>query len=177
LQDARMAADGRERGLLTLQDEPLVKAAIECLRDLGFDVQDMDAVNPEHDRREDLRVHHSSHPGWVALVEVKGYKGGARANDLMQIGKWVKRYMQETKGVSPSATWYIVNQFRTRDPATRQPVLETNQAELETFASEDGLAIDTRDLFRLWRAVSSGALSAHHAAALLVGKTGRFEFT
>jgi hypothetical protein len=48
-----------------------------------------------------------------------------------------------------------------------------SDSEIESFAAVGGLAIDTVDLFRLWRDVKNGDLTQADAQALLVGATGR----
>ena len=68
---------------------------------------------------------------------------------------------------------YIVNQFVGQDPNERPPILAANPAELEAFA-EDGVAIDTATLFRMWRAVQVGELEPHTARDLIRMAKGRF---
>ena len=47
---------------------------------------------------------------------------------------------------------------------------------METFGQQGGLIIDTRDLFRLPKAVASGSVDAEAVRAMLMGATGRFDF-
>lgn len=176
LGEAKQAAEARERTLLKGTGEGLEAVVAECLTDLGFNVQNMDKVYPSRDRREDLQVTDSDNPGWVALVEVKGYTTGARVNDLLRFGRFRTRYVQD-HGEDAAAVWYVVNQFNEDDPGIRPPVLASNEAELETFAANGGLAIDTADLFQLWMAVRGGSVTATQARAALVRATGRFVFS
>jgi hypothetical protein len=174
LEVARVAAEGGQRRLLTAQGEELTGAIAKTLRELSFEVRDMDCVHPQGDLREDLRITHKSKPGWLALAEVKGYKGGAAVNDLLKMGRWCKRYIQES-GVPPSASWYVVNQFLGRDPSERPPVFASNPDELSTFSDDGGLAIDTADLFKLARNVHSGTSTTEAAVRLLIESTGRLQ--
>lgn len=173
LQSARTEADAKARRLLTAQASELVEAVAQALAELGFEVEDMDKVHPENDRREDLRVRDPRDPEWVALVEVRGYKGGAQLNDLLRIQRFQNRYTSEMKGVAATRLWYVVNQFIERDPAKRPQVLNGNADELQTFSDAGGLAFDTRDLFSAWRDVRSGACPARTILETMKG-TGRW---
>jgi hypothetical protein len=176
LGEAKQTAEARERTLLKGTGEGLEAIVAECLTDLGFNVQDMDQVYPLGKRREDLQVRDPATPDWVALVEVKGYATGAKVNDLLRFGRFRTRYVQD-HGEDAAAVWYMVNQFNEDDPGVRPPVLASNEAELETFAADGGLAIDTADLFQLWMAVREGSVTATQARAALVRATGRFVFS
>jgi hypothetical protein len=126
------------------------------------------------DRREDLRVATSDKPGWTALVEVRGYKRGAQVNDLQRIGRFRRRYLQET-GRDSDRVWYIVNQFLKDDPAGRSAVFQFNEPDLATFAEDDGLVIDTVQLFSISRAVQLQEIDSALARNSLINATGRFE--
>jgi hypothetical protein len=175
LGEAKQAAEARERLLVGGAGERLEAVVAECLADLGFSVQDMDQVYSPADRREALRVRDPDTPGWIALVDVKGYTTGAKVNDLLRFGRFRTRYVQE-HGEDVDAVWYIVNQYNDADPGIRPPVLAANEAELETFATDGGLAIDTTDLFHMWRAVQDGSMPTAQARAALVAATGRLVF-
>ena len=174
LQAERARADLGQRRLLTAQGSDLVDVVKGCLMVFGFQVDDMDDVLPPTDRREDLRVSCPDDPEWVALVEVRGYKGGAAVNDLLRLGRFARRFIQD-EGRPPSRVWYVANQNVGRDPALRQPILASNPDELATFAEDDGLALDTTTLFRLWVAVESGELGALGARRLLMDSRGRID--
>jgi hypothetical protein len=171
---ARWAADTGERRLLTEQGPELVNAVKDCLRSIGFDVTDMDEVTKAGDRREDLRVATSDKPGWTALVEVRGYKRGAQVNDLQRIGRFRRRYLQET-GRDSDRVWYIVNQFLKDDPAGRSAVFQFNEPDFATFAEDDGLVIDTVQLFSISRAVQLQEIDSALARNSLINATGWFE--
>ncbi len=175
LLEAKRNAEGRERLLLTGQRDDLVGVTIDCLSDLGFGVTNMDEIYPAGELREDLQVTTPEVPDWIALVEVRGYRRGAQTTDLQRIERFRRRYLRDN-GRDADAAWYIVNQFNTGDPGTRPPVLVSNEDDLALFADDNGLAIDTTDLFRLWMAVKDGRVTSEQARPLLVGKRGRFEF-
>jgi len=173
LEQLSNAADSRERALLTTKGDDLKNVVAIALGDLGFDVQDMDAVWEEGNKREDLRVTDPSEPGWIALVEVRGYKRGAALNDLLRLGRFRKLYVMDANR-DADASWYIANQFIGADPLTREPILASNPQELEGFADDGGVAMDTRELLRLWFAVESGTMLAAEARAALRNARGRF---
>jgi len=78
--------------------------------------------------------------------------------------------------VFPDAQWYIVNQFRDRDPGTRPEILRGQDADVDAFADDDGLVIDTRTLFRLRKDVAEGSLAAEEARATLRAARGRLVY-
>jgi hypothetical protein len=175
LSTARRSAEAHERLLLTARGDDLVQAVTECLVDLGFSATNMDDVYPAGDRREDLQVTAREVPEWVALVEVRSYRRGAQSDDLQRIGRFSKRYLRDN-GREADALWYVVNQFNEDNPAQRPPVLASKEPELAEFANDDGVAIDTTHLFRLWMAVKSGRLTAEEARSRLMQAGGRFTF-
>jgi hypothetical protein len=167
------AADSDERLLLTAQGDELVRAVQRCLGELGFKVEYMDDVWRAGDRREDLRVRLPTDPKWTAIVEVRGYKNGAAVNDLVRLlARFRTRYLQEV-GTLPSCSWYIANAFIPEDPAMRPPILHSNDAEVETFGEDDGLAIGTVFLFDMLMDVRRGRLTQEDAQQLLRDGRGR----
>lgn len=60
----------------------------------------------------------------------------------------------------PSGRWYVVNQFINTDPSTRPGPLVASPDDVEVFASQGGLVVDTRDLFRSLMLIRRGTLSA-----------------
>jgi hypothetical protein len=172
---AREAAAAGAFRLLTAGDRPLEEAVRDAFTDLGFMVHDMDQERPEDDRLEDLRVSPPDRPEWVALVEIKGYlRSRGKAEDVINLTARFGRRFREAEKRDPDAYWYVVNHEMGVDPEARKLVFEGSDGELRSFASAGGLAIDTRDLFCLWRAVRLGNLSADEARAKFVGFTGRF---
>jgi len=172
LENAAQDGDRGLRALLTTQGDPLVDAVERVLNELGFIVRNVDRERPENDRLEDLRITDPS-SDWTAIVEVRGYKGGASVSDLLRIHRFEMRFMEET-GKAPDACWYVVNQMLGKDPASRRPPLQSNPTELETFAEGAGLVSDTSEIFRLVRSVELGSLSKTSARQLLIECRGRF---
>ncbi|MFM9261257.1 hypothetical protein ACKAMS_21720 [Rhodococcus sp. 5A-K4] len=170
LRELREKADSAERILLTANADPLVQAVAAALTRLGFVVEDMDAKGGE--KLEDLRVRDGD---WIALCEVKGYTKGGSVTDLGKINRFVERYARDT-GQWPDARWYVVNQFRERDPSSRMQLLRGQDADVEGFAESDGLAIDTRSIFLLDKDVASGVKTSDEARRLLRESTGRFAY-
>ncbi|MEU4673918.1 hypothetical protein AB0F91_39685 [Amycolatopsis sp. NPDC023774] len=166
------AAVGSAR-LLTADGDELAHAVQTALEDLGFTVEDMDQVNSPGQRLEDLRVRDPhAHPGWEALVEVKGYTAGAKVNDLGKLLRWKAHYVKETRR-DPDALWHVVNAFRQNDPVTR-PVPIPSDEDLENLVAEGGVLIDTRDLFKAQRDVAAGAADRDEVRVALRSATGRW---
>jgi hypothetical protein len=164
-QAARVATDQLERQLLVGQGDALVDAVAAALRAFGFSVRDMDDEAGDNPKLEDLRV--SDGDEWEAIVEVRGYARGAQLGDITRIERFIRRYVQESQR-EPDAAWYIVNHFAADDPGTRPAPLANHPGEIADFAEDsNGLVLDTRDLFRMWVDVQSGALSADEARARL----------
>lgn len=160
------------RALLLESGDDLVKAVQDALELIGFDVIDSDAL-PQNKgkKREDLRV---KHEGWTALVEVKGYAGAAKSNDLQQLNGAAVAYAATT-GSQADALWYVVNAHREADPAQRETALGAREEDLETFAEySSGSLIDTRDLFALRQIVATDQMSKEAARAALMSAGARF---
>lgn len=167
--EAKKAADSYQRALLR-EDGPALERAVEqAIGALGFRVVNMDQVHPDGDRREDLRVYDDGDPDWVAIVEIKGGKGGAKENELHLVGKWATRFAVD-EGRAPSAQWFVVNHQRFTDPSGRPVPFGGKPAVAETFAQVDGSIIDTRALFDLLRLVEGNPDLAPQARALLKAK-------
>jgi len=148
LESVRTAAASYEKTLLTGTGTELESAIARALRELGFDVQDMDPLWPPDAKREDFRVTDPDSPGWLALAEAKGFTKGVAEVGLTSLGRWVEFFIQET-GVMPSARWYIANHHLREDPSNRPVGLHGRDDVIEVFRSSNGLLIDTRVLFRM----------------------------
>jgi hypothetical protein len=161
------------RSLLTSSGDDLVDQVRSALESLAFVVVDSDAL-PENKgkKREDLRVIEGD---WTALVEVKGYAGSAKSNDLHQVTSTVAAYAVTT-GRIPDALWYIPNVERHLPPSQRSTPLAGREDDLDQFAeSHHGCLIDTRELFALRQSVAMGTLTQEAARELLKQATGRFQ--
>ena len=160
------------RSILTETGDELVAAVRTAFEFLGFAVLDADAL-PEHKgaKREDLRVNDGD---WTALVEVKGYGGAAKSNDLGQVTRAAVIYaMSEQK--EPDALWYVPNADRSTAPSSRGVALAGREDDLAAFAdNHHGLLIDTRDLFALRQRVANGTTSPEEARQELKSATGRY---
>lgn len=168
LRDASIRADSGFRRLLTAQGDDLVLAVKAALEQMGFHVRNMDEVLPAGDRREDLRVTSSDAPSWEAIAEVRGYAGGAQQGDLTRLERFAARYEREEKH-SPSACWYICNQFIGSHPSDRPVMLSSNPHEVAIFREERALAlIDTTQLFKLVKRLEAAAVSETEARARLM---------
>lgn len=163
---AGVAADRFHRALLTA-DGDLLSEAVGCaFAALGFHVVDMDEHWPEGDRREDLRVFLDDDPDWVAIVEVKGAKNGAKETEVQNFGRWAERFILDEQR-APSARWFVTNHQRQQDPDSRHEAFANKPAVLDTFAAVGGTVIDTRGLFDLLRLVEEDPRLAATARALL----------
>lgn len=176
LAEQRSIGDRMQRALLTEQGDALVAAIASTLQHLGFSVEIVDNSGRSA-KVEDLRVTDPDVHGWQALVEVKGYvRGGARAGDLLQIGKFQSLFAVE-KGRLPDRSWYVVNHSLNEDPNLRREVLLGAEPEIRVFADTGGLVIDTRALFDIRADVDAGLWSAADARARLRTETGRFQYS
>ena len=167
------AEEGDEwRALVSETGDALVSAVRSAFEMLGFSVLDADTlVQHKGKKREDLRV---SDGVWTVLVEVKGYTGAAKSNDLQQLTAAATMY-GIAEGKPADALWYVVNAFRELDPAQRAEALAGREEDLEAFAdSHNGCLIDTRDLFALRQEVALGKLDAAIARDSLKGARARF---
>jgi hypothetical protein len=174
LTDARHRADASERRLLLSSGDELVAAVAAALNEFGFGVEDRDAIAEPGKRYEDLRLTDPDAPGWEAIVEVKGNKGGAKAGDLAALGRHATHYAV-VEGRAPDAQWYVVSQNVGQDPGTRQPVFATNQEDLDGLADAPGLALDTSVLFLILMAVRRGDLDPANVRERLRTTRGRVE--
>ncbi|WP_155347483.1 hypothetical protein [Acrocarpospora pleiomorpha] len=174
LAQAAAEADQYERALLTQQSDVLVQAVYRALQEIGFKATDVDSQRPDGDHLEDLRVEDPDVPGWMCLVEVKGLSKGAQSGAFAQFIRHQLRYQKET-GQPADRLWYIVNQFKDRDPGARQPLLNGRDEDVHAFASVNGAVIDTIHLFHLLSEVRCGMISTAEARTRLREASGRFE--
>ena len=175
--EAAGAAEVAERMLLQAQGDELVAAVSDCLEALGFAVHDSDAdaALNKAAKREDLQVRTEVDAEWLALAEVKGYTNrNAKTNDIAQLARAVGFFESRT-GTVPKAQWYIVNAQFALPPDERPAPLASSPEDVEAFAEDGGLVIDTRELFKLLRLVQGGAVSKREAQAELVEATSRYE--
>lgn len=170
---SRTAADTGLRRLLTINGNPLVEAVVDALEQLDFNVIQSDDVLLPGQKREDLLVEDGD---WISVTEVKGYeKGNAKQNDLLPLGSAVESYVLRT-GKRPAARWYIVNQSFKTAPDDRTRPLASAGDTVDKFANQQGLVIDTRELFLLTRAVIAAEMSAQAARQLLKDAVGVFDY-
>jgi hypothetical protein len=87
-------------------------------------------------------------------------------------GRFRSRFQQD-EGRRPDACWLIVNHFMELDPDLRERVLQSRQPEVDEFASDGGLVVDSVQLFRLFGVVAAGTLDASTARTALRTSVGR----
>lgn len=171
---ATAAGDQGRRRLVTESGPALVEAVVAAFEFLGFEVVDVDETRgPAEPKVEDLRLTDPDAPNWTNITEVKGYGGGAKLNDLFDLNRYAGYYLRR-EGDFPTARWYVANQMRNDDPTARQLLLGGADEILEGFASDGGLAIDTRHLFELLQVVDDGQATKEQVRQLLREQTGRF---
>jgi hypothetical protein len=170
---ARVAAEAGPLRLLTSQGDELVEAVIAALEAFGYIVTDVDDETPPGQAKvEDLRVLDPDQPHRTNITEIKGYAEGAKARDLIVLERYGSLFAQRT-GELPDSLWYVVNQFRELDPDRRQEVLTGADEQIEAFASDGGLVIDTRVLFQLHRSLETGERTSAEIRELISTATGR----
>ena len=175
MHEAGSQADAGERLLLTAQSDELVRAVQRCLEEFGFECQYMDDVWAAGDRREDLRIRLPADSAWITIAEVRGYTKGAELKDLLRMGRFRTRYVQDEHSL-PSGSWYIVNEFISQDPAARPRVLQSNDKEVETFGEDDGLGIGSVPLFEMLMDFRRGLLTQDEVQHLLRDSRGRLNY-
>lgn len=154
-----------ERALLTAQGDELAQAVAQALRDLGFNVRNMDEKWEPQRRREDYRITDPDQGDWIAVAESKGFTKGMKETGLVSLGRWVSMYAADERRL-PSAQWYIANQNLREDPDVRPDPLATRSDVLKTFTESDGLVIDPRPVHTpASRPGRPDAGSAHTTAA------------
>jgi hypothetical protein len=145
---AQQSAAAGVRRLLTAQHEELAAEVAAVLEVLGFEVTRMDPERPG-DLVEDLRVSHAEWPDWVALVEVRGYTGGAKVSDLGRMHRFLARY-EKAGGTARASCWYVCNQFLNEPPGERPTMFAASKDDVAAYDAElPLLLIDTRELFTL----------------------------
>lgn len=159
-------ADSGIRRAIWEDGDPLVDAVTEILTDLGFNVRDMDAERSDGEpKHEDLRLTLDSHPGWEAIVEVKGYTSGTRTNDARQITEHSKHYIKENLR-EPDLTLWIGNPHRTAvDPAAR-PVPDNHVR--ESASNIHAVYVLASDLYLQWARVARGEADAADVTQSLI---------
>ncbi len=176
LNEAHDAAQQGVKRLLTAQDDVLVSAVADALRDLGFDVKQIDEeLKPNQLKREDLRLRHRLQAAnWEAIVEVRGYgSSGGKTADLGRLDRFAQMYHQEV-GRFPAKRFYIVNQRLELPPSLRGRPLPGATEDVEVFAQCPGLVVSTCDLFRLHR--DRDKLGTEAAGRMLCDLTGVLEY-
>lgn len=164
------AANGGVLRILTSQGEPLVDAVTDVLTQFGFTVQNMDPIHvARHGTKfEDLQVRDSDDPDWVAIVEVKGFSKGVKVNEIAKVTQRPVVQFLKDNNKSPSAVWAIANHDMALDPQHRGSFVGNPDVDLHNFENVDGGAcFDTRDIYRLWRTVESGEMTAKAARTTL----------
>jgi len=132
---------------------------------MGFSVEQMDdAKQPHEAKHEDLRLTLAAQPDWQAVVEVKGYTKGVKANDAQQVRKHRDRYIAEM-GREPNLTIWLVNPWREMDPSDRPA--PGNDIE-ESARIVGAVCVPTTDLYRLWKSLMAGESAQDDVVGLLV---------
>lgn len=149
LETARAKATGGVRQLLRGQDDALQEAVGVALTELGFNVRDMDLEWNEKERREDFRITDDQAPGWLVLGDATGVRGNAKGSKIATLRGYVTKYVFEEKPDKLPGMWFLLNREIDRDPNTRSTILRSD--EVEPFAADQGLILDTTALFVLLR--------------------------
>lgn len=95
-----------------------------------------------------------------------------KTNDVPQIiGKPCSNYARET-GNAPSAVWFVFNFQRGQTPGRRGKPFSAPELDLQPLEAFEGAAIDTQDLFKAWRDISTGRATGEDVRASLVAARG-----
>ena len=150
------SADAGIRRAIWADGDDLVASVEEILRDLGFEIKNMDTgLKQGEPKREDLRLTLPGRSDWEGIVEVKGYTRGTKTNDARQIRGHRENYAIE-KGRTPDLTLWIANPHRTTEPSDR-PRPDSNVREaVEMIGAVHVLA---SDLYAQWALAAAGTLT------------------
>lgn len=164
LHAAGVSADANQRRAIWDDGESLQAAVVDILRELGFDVREMDAFTPPgQPKREDLRLKHLDWVDWEAIVEVKGYSNGTKTGDARQLREYRDRYIREEHR-PPDLTLWIANPYRGQEPSSRPEPDANVHTTAETI---DAVHVLATDLYRLWVLVVSDQVEPSVAADAL----------
>jgi len=172
MEDAARKSGNNARRLLTTTGNQLVLAVLRVLHDLDFTTAPMQS---QTSRADEFRIRSPSPMDWECLALIRGYTRGLQVADLVRLGSSSAVY-GTIYGHPPNAVWYVVNQYATTDPDTRPQPFRDQLDGASALWEIGGLIVDTRDLFRCWNAVDSGALRPEDARALLLGARGQFTY-
>lgn len=168
LREAGVSADANQRRAIWEDGESLQAAVVDILRELGFEVREMDAGTPPgQPKREDLRLTHSDWEDWEAIAEVKGYSNGTKTSDARQIREYRDRYISEEQR-APHLTVWIANPYRGQEPSSRPGPDANVHASAEAVGA---VHVRTTHLYRLWALVVSGQAEASVVANALRNAT------
>ncbi|WP_104443554.1 hypothetical protein [Pseudarthrobacter sp. WHRI 8279] len=149
LEKARAEAAAGSRQLLRGQDDPLQNAVRDALEGLGFGVRDMDLEWDDKERREDFRITDPDDPQWLVLGDATGVSGNAKGGKMAVLQGYVTKYVFEEKPDTIPGMWYLLNREIDKDPNVRSTILRGD--EIEPFAAQKGLILDTTALYVLLR--------------------------
>lgn len=149
LDTAREEAAAGSRQLLRGQDDALQDAVRDALEDLGFAVRDMDLEWEDKERREDFRITDPDDPQWLVLGDATGVSGNAKGGKMGILQGYVTKYVFDEKPETIPGMWYLLNREIEKDPNVRSTILRAD--EIEPFAAQQGLILDTTALYVLLR--------------------------
>ncbi len=149
LNKAREEAAAGSRQLLRGQDDALQDAVRDALENLGFGVRDMDLEWVDKERREDFRITDPDDPQWLVLGDATGVSGNAKGGKLSVLQGYVTKYVFEETPDTIPGMWYLLNREIDKDPNVRSTILRAD--EIEPFAAQQGLILDTTALYVLLR--------------------------
>ncbi len=126
------------------------------LEEIGFIATKFDdEIDKGKPKKEDLRLTMVNDPSWEGIVEIRGYTKSSGSNsDILRLNRFAELYNKE-KGKFPSKRIYIVNGQTDLSPFKRQLPLESAEEDICIFAEQDGLIIDTRELFKVIRNINT----------------------
>lgn len=168
---ARLGEGRKRRALITSKDDELQQAVLTALRELGFEVRDMDLEWPEKARREDYRISDTDDGTWLALADATGTTKGAKGNKFSTLQAHATKYLLQERPDRQPTLWLIVNHLLHRDPDTRRDLFTADDATV--IASAGGLAIDTAALFVLVEAAEIDPQLRPAIRAWMRGTTGQ----
>ena len=112
-------------------------------------MRDMDLEWDDKERREDFRITDPDDPRWLVLGDATGVRGNAKGGKMAVLQGYVTKYVFDETPSNIPGMWYLLNREIEKDPNIRSTILRAD--EIEPFAAQQGLVLDTTALYVLLR--------------------------
>lgn len=155
-----------KKALVTNGDE-LVNIIYDMLEKmLDCDLSDFDDI-----KKEDFLIEKN---GYVFIGEIKGVTTNVKSEHVSQLDVHYQSYIESNPGVDQSKVkaLLIMNPFRTKDIAQRDPV---HEIQIKLAERNESLIITTETLIRLFEKFKKGEIVTNQIIELLMSKSGQLK--